>query len=205
MGQMTVGVIDNHPLFRAALARLVAEAPDLELCAASGTVARFVAERRCANCLVLLDFDLPRPHGAAAVRAVTGLGHRVLVLSSGAGPDDVRAAIDAGAAGYLDKCAEAPEILQAVRDVAAGGTLPPPVAPARRHLELSDRELDVLACVAAGERDEDIARSLRISVRTVRSYLDRIRDKTGLRRRSALTRYAIERGIIASAGHLSAS
>lgn len=205
MGQMTVGVIDNHPLFRTALARLVADAPDLELCAAAGSVARFVTERRCANCLVLLDFELPRPRGAAAVRAVTGLGHRVLVLSSGAGQDDARAAIAAGAVGYLDKCAEATEILKAVQHVAAGGRYLPVTLPARRHLELSDREVDVLACVAAGERDEDIAVILRISVRTVRSYLDRIRDKTGLRRRSALTRYAIEQGIIAPADHLTAS
>jgi DNA-binding NarL/FixJ family response regulator len=205
MGQMTVGVIDNHPLFRTALARLVTDAPDLELCAAVGSVARFVTERRCANCLVLLDFELPRPRGAAAVRAVTGLGHRVLVLSSGVGPDDARAAITAGAVGYLDKCAEATQILEAVHQIAAGGEYLPAVLPARRHLELSDREVDVLACVAAGERDEDIALSLRISIRTVRSYLDRIRDKTGLRRRSALTRYAIEQGIIAPADHLTAS
>jgi DNA-binding NarL/FixJ family response regulator len=209
MGQTTVGVIDNNPLYRAALARLVAEAPDLELCAAAGSIARFVTERRCANCLVLLDFELPRPRGAAAVRAMTGLGHRVLVLSAGTGQDDARAAMAAGAVGYLDKSAEAAEILEAVHQVAVGNRYLPSSAlltgPARRHVDLSDREVDVLACLAAGERDEDIAGSLRISVRTVRSYLDRIRDKTGLRRRSALTRYAIEHGIIAPADHLTAS
>ena len=205
MGQTTVGVIDNHPLYRAALARLVTETPDLELCAATGSVARFVTERQCANCLVLLDFELPRLRGAAAVRAVTGLGHRVLVLSAGTGPDDARAAMAAGAVGYLEKSAEAAEILEAVHQVAVGNRYAPVTRQARRHLELSDREVDVLACLAGGERDEDIALSLRISVRTVRSYLDRIRDKTGLRRRSALTRYAIEHGIIVPADHLSAS
>src|SRR6476469_4240705 len=186
MGQTTVGVIDNHPLYRAALARLV-------------------TERHCPNCLVLLDFELPRPRGAAAVRTMIGLGHRVLVLSAGAGHDDAGAAMAAGAVGYLDKSAEAGDILEAVRQVAVGVRYGPASPPPRRHLELSDREVDVLACVAAGERDEDIAGSLRISVRTVRSYLDRIRDKTGLRRRSALTRYAIEQGIVAPADHLSAS
>ena len=75
--------------------------------------------------------------------------------------------------------------------------------PAVHGLDLSEREIDVLSCLAAGARDEDIARRLKISIRTVRSYLDRIRDKTGLRRRSALTRYAIEHGIIVPAGHLS--
>jgi DNA-binding NarL/FixJ family response regulator len=207
MGQTTVGVIDNNPLYRAALARLVAETPDLELCAAVGSVARFVAERRCANCLVLLDFELPRPRGAVAVRAVTGLGHRVLALSAGTGHDDARAAMAAGAVGYLDKSAEAAEILEAVHQIAVGNRSVPAAALLRGStgLELSGREVDVLTCLAAGERDEDIACSLRISVRTVRSYLDRIRDKTGLRRRSALTRYAIEHGIIAPADHVTAS
>lgn len=209
MGQSAVGVVDNHPLYRAALARLLAETPDLELCAATGSIAEFVAARRCANCLVLLDPELPRMRGAAAVRAVTGLGHQVLVLAAETGREDVRAAMAAGAAGYLGKCAEAEEIVDAVRQVAAGNRYVSAAVmlagPAHQDLDLSDREVDVLACLAAGERDEDIARTLRISVRTVRSYLDRVRDKTGLRRRSALTRYAIEHGVIAPTGHLSAS
>jgi DNA-binding NarL/FixJ family response regulator len=201
MGLISVGVIDNHPLYRAALARLAGDTPDLDLCAAAGSIGEFVATRRCADCLVLLDFELPRVRGAAAVRAVTGLGHRVLVVSAETGRAEVTAAMAAGAVGYLDKCAEGEEILEAVRQVAAGNRHVSPAVllggPAR--LELSDREVDVLTCLAAGERDEDIARSLKISVRTVRSYLDRIRDKTGLRRRSALTRYAIEHGIVAPA------
>jgi DNA-binding NarL/FixJ family response regulator len=62
-------------------------------------------------------------------------------------------------------------------------------------VELSTRERQVLSLVAAGERDQDIAELLAISIRTVRSYLDRIRDKTGQRRRPELTRYAIEKGV----------
>jgi len=54
----------------------------------------------------------------------------------------------------------------------------------------------VLALLAEGERDQDIAEALRISVRTVRSHLDRIREKTGRRRRPDLTRFAIEEGIV---------
>ncbi|TDV54994.1 LuxR C-terminal-related transcriptional regulator [Actinophytocola oryzae] len=199
-----VGVIDGHPLYRAALARLVAEAPDLDLCVASGSVAHFVAGRRCVNCLVLLDLGLPRVNGVAAVRAVTGLGHRVLALSAEASREEVRAVLAAGAVGYLGKHAEAEEILAAVREVAAGSRFVSTVlvnAPVSNGLELSERELEVLRCLATGERDEDIARRLRISIRTVRSYLDRIRDKTGLRRRSALTRYAIEQGLIVPAGY----
>jgi DNA-binding NarL/FixJ family response regulator len=63
------------------------------------------------------------------------------------------------------------------------------------RIELSAQERRVLALVAAGERDADIAARMAISIRTVRSYLDRIRDKTGRRRRPELTRFAIEQGI----------
>ena len=61
---------------------------------------------------------------------------------------------------------------------------------------LTDREREILALVAAGERDADIGEQLFISVRTVRSHLDRIRDKTGRRRRADLTRLALEQGIV---------
>ncbi|HEX6351954.1 response regulator transcription factor [Actinophytocola sp.] len=200
MTGIVVGVIDRHPLYLGALARLVVETPGLELCAATASVARFLSERRCANCVVLLDSGLPWLPGASAVRTVTGHGHRVLVLSAETARQEVRAAMSAGAVGYLGKSAEAEEIVAAVRQVAAGNRyLPPSVlldGPSPQ-LDLSDREVDVLTRLAGGARDEDIARSLKISVRTVRSYLDRIRDKTGLRRRSELTRYAIEHGLVA--------
>ncbi|MEE6261342.1 response regulator transcription factor [Plantactinospora sonchi] len=203
---ITVGIVEDHPLYRAAVAGLITEAADLRLCVVAGSVAEFVTTRRCPDCVVLLDPGLPGVRGAAAVRTVAGLGHRVLVLSAEVDRTEVRATMAAGAAGYLCKSADAEEILRAVRQVAAGHRYASPaVAPlgldsrggAGGHPDLSDREMDVLSWLAAGERDEDIARTLRISVRTVRSYLDRIRDKTGLRRRSALTRYAIEHGVTA--------
>ncbi|MBF9130778.1 response regulator transcription factor [Plantactinospora sp. S1510] len=203
-GVITVGVVEDHPLYRVALAGLLDAAPDFVVCTVAGSVAEFATTRRCPHCLVLLDMRLPGVQGAAAVRAVTGLGHRVLVLSAETGRSEVRGAMAAGAAGYLAKSADADEILRGLRQVAAGhryasATLAPVLTDDRAGRgagpELSDREIDVLSWLAAGERDEDIARTLKISVRTVRSYLDRIRDKTGLRRRSALTRYAIEHGV----------
>jgi DNA-binding NarL/FixJ family response regulator len=88
--------------------------------------------------------------------------------------------------GYLSKAADGADILRAVREIAAGN---------RMFRRLSDRERQMLSLVAAGERDTDIADAMSISVRTVRSYLERIRDKTGRRRRPELTRLAIEEGI----------
>jgi DNA-binding NarL/FixJ family response regulator len=194
-----VGVIEDHPLFRAAVTRLLTDAPELEVEAVAGSVAQFAARCQRTGCVVVLDLGLPGLRGAAAVMEVVRMGHRVLVLSAQVDRSDLLAALAAGAHGYLCKDAEGGEILRAVRQIAAGLRYTPPWhdrAPEVR-IELSDREVEVLSRVAAGERDQDIALTLKISVRTVRSYLDRIRDKTGLRRRPELTRYAIEHGVVA--------
>src|SRR5262245_14787686 len=170
---ISVGVIEDHPLYRAAVARVLAEAPDVRVDAVAESVTQFAARGSGAACVVLLDLGLPGVRDAAAVLEVAGMGHRVLVLSARADPDDVRNALTAGAWGYLCKSADAEEILRAVRQVAAGVRprvpLPRNEIP-RPRIELSGREAEVLSRLAAGERDEDIAAVLKISVRTVRSY-----------------------------------
>ena len=116
-------------------------------------------------------------------------------------------AIAAGAAGYLTKSSEPEEITHAVQVVAEGGTYVSPTLasfllqaartdPVDIPFALTEREKEILSLVASGERDADIAEQLYISIRTVRSHLDRIRDKTGRRRRADLTRLAIQEGIV---------
>lgn len=201
-----VAVIEDHPLYRAAVARVLAEAPDIELGAVADSVARFAVCRQPAGSVVVLDLKLRGVADAAAVLEVVGMGHRVLVVSAHAGQAEVLGAISAGARGYLSKDADGDEILRAIREIAAGNSYVSPTLAsfvlnssrernAGPKLVLSERERQVLSLVAAGERDQDIAELMSISVRTVRSYLDRIRDKTGRRRRPELTRLAIEEGI----------
>jgi DNA-binding NarL/FixJ family response regulator len=144
----------------------------------------------------------------ATVLQVATMGHQVLVVSVHAARSDVLGAVRAGARGYLSKESEGGEILRAIREIAAGNSsISPTLAPlvlgdarerrAGPQIELSGQERQVLGLVAAGERDQDIATAMGISVRTVRSYLDRIRDKVGARRRADMTRVAIELGILA--------
>jgi DNA-binding NarL/FixJ family response regulator len=205
--RIAVGVIEDHPLYRAALGTLLGETNDIEVNAVAESVAQFTARRRVSTGVVVLGLNLPgRPDPAAVLRLVE-LAHQVLVVSANVDEREMLAAMAAGARGYLSKSAEGTEIVRAVREIAAGKNY---VAPALASLlpdtgrerqagpviELSIREREVLSLVAAGERDQDIAHLLTISIRTVRSYLDRIRDKTGHRRRSELTRYAIENGIL---------
>jgi DNA-binding NarL/FixJ family response regulator len=141
------------------------------------------------------------------VRYLCARGLAVLVVSAAGGQDDVLDAVAAGASGYLTKDAEAAEITAAVAAVAKGGTYVSPALaayllraartePKAVPWALTEREREILGLLASGDTDQDIAAQLYISVRTVRSHLERIRDKTGRRRRPDLTRLAIEQGII---------
>jgi DNA-binding NarL/FixJ family response regulator len=201
-----VGVVDDHPVFRQGLAHAVEGAEGLKLLFAVASVEDLDA-RDDAPDLVILDLGLPGMRGATAVRHVCDRGAKVLVVSAEGSQSDVLDAIAAGASGYLTKSAEPGEITAAVHIVANGETYVSPTLAAyilraakqdqaSAPHALTAREREILALVAAGERDADIAEQLFISVRTVRSHLDRIRDKTGRRRRADLTRLAVEQGIV---------
>ncbi|GHF06867.1 DNA-binding response regulator [Amycolatopsis deserti] len=204
-GPIRVGVIEDHPLYRYAVANVLSEARDIELGPVAESVAAFASSQEPAGCVVVLDLKLRGVTDSQAVQEVVRMGHKVLVVSAHAGQDEVLGAISAGARGYLSKDADGDDILHAIREIAAGNSYVSPTL-ASYLLDstrpragvgsvLSDRERQVLSLVAAGERDADIAEAMSISVRTVRSYLDRIRDKTGRRRRPELTRLAIEEGM----------
>jgi DNA-binding NarL/FixJ family response regulator len=203
-GRILVGVVEDHPLYRAAVARVLEETPDIELGVVADSVARFAVGRQPPGGVVVLDLGLQGVRDAAAVLEIIGMGHRVLVVSAHANQPEVLGAIAAGARGYLSKDADGAEILRAIRAIAAGNSYVSPILAAfvlnssrqaGPKIELSAQERRVLSLVAAGERDADIAETMSIGIRTVRSYLDRIRDKTGRRRRPELTRFAIEEGI----------
>jgi DNA-binding NarL/FixJ family response regulator len=102
------------------------------------------------------------------------------------GPEQARAAEDRGAATSLDTAAEYALML----------TAPGPPHAAAKPGKLSAREQELVTLVAQGATDAQIAAQLYISIRTVRSHLDRIWDKTGCRRRADLTRLALQAGLV---------
>lgn len=191
---VTVVIVDDHPLYREGLAKAVEGADDLTLVGAARGIDEF--ERlHLTPTVVLLDLHLPGVTGSEAVERVVGAGHRVLIVSAEATPEAVVDALGAGASGYVTKDVEAADLVAAVRLIAAGGTyVSPTLAGFLLHarntsstrVELTGRELEVLELVADGETDREIAIRLFISIATVRSHLDRIRDKTGARRRVQL-------------------
>ena len=199
-----VGIIEDHPVFRQGLSQVIEAEEGLSLAFAVRSVEEFQALRDRPD-VVILDLNLGGLSGADAVATVSAGGTPVLVVSADGGQQQVLDAIAAGASGYLTKSSEPAEIARAVVVVAGHGTYVSPTLasyflraargdPGAFHL--TDREREILRLVAGGERDQDIAEQLFISVRTVRSHLDRIRDKTGRRRRPDLTRLAMEQGIV---------
>jgi len=197
--RIAVVVIDDHPVFRQGLVGALEAAEGISVLGAFATV-EAVPEAIVGNAtVVLLDLLLPGVSGAAAVRSLEGRGARVLVVSVLGGRGDVLAAVSAGASGYLTKSAHPEEIVGAIRTVAVGGSYISPTLASlllTSEIVLTGREREVLALLAEGERDADIARELGISIKTVQGHLDRIRDKTGMRRRAELTRYAVDEGLI---------
>lgn len=199
---IAVAIIDDHPLYRQGLALAVEQADDFTLVADAACIEDFDRLDVAAD-VVLLDLHLPGLEGPEGVAHVSQRGPKVIVVSAAGASDDVIDALAAGAAGYLTKDAEAKDIRQAVRAVANGQAYLSPTlasfliaadkqrAVSLEH-KLSPRELEILALVASGETDRDIAAQLFITTATVHSHLDRIRDKTGARRRAQLTRLYLD-------------
>jgi len=203
----SLAVIDDHPVYRDGLAAAVSSLDGWTLIGAFEAVEAYLDHTETAE-VVLLDYHLPGLHGPAAVSRISESGSAVLMVSGDIGRDAVIATLAAGARGYVAKHAEVSEILDAIETISASPTgtyVSPQLAAylldAHRQrgldsLKLSKREQEVLLLVAQGERDQDIAEALFISVGTVRSHLDHIRTKTGERRRPGLTRFAVDQGLV---------
>jgi DNA-binding NarL/FixJ family response regulator len=179
-GVIEVAIVDDHPLYRRGLAAAVQQADELTVVAEAASIEEFDAASVATDVVVLLDLHLPGIEGAEGVAHVHGLGHRVIVVSAAGAPEDV---IDAVAAGQTYVSPTLASYLIRVNKQKS----------IEEEFRLSPRELEILALVASGETDRDIAKQLYIATATVYSHLERIRDKTGARRRAQLTRLYLER------------
>jgi len=198
-----VAIIEDHPLYRQGLAQVIERATGLDLVASVGSVGEMEDIGYGDVDVVILDLHLPDCQGADAVSRVKIQNDAILVISASDDRKHVVDAIAAGARGYLTKSSEEDEISKAITTIVSGGTYVSPVLAAyllrdtrdqgrATAFALSGREREILSLLADGETDADIADRLFISVSTVRSHLDRIRDKTGHRRRAELARLAFE-------------
>ncbi|GGD24769.1 response regulator [Nocardioides daphniae] len=200
-------VVDDHPMMRAGLTALFDTDPTIEVVAAIGTTAEALSKVACERPdVVLMDLQFNRSfEGARATRKIRAQPDppAVLVLTNFDTDADIIEAIEAGAAGYLLKDAAPEDITAAIRAAAAGETaLAPSIATRlfarmqQPHSALSARELEVLALVASGHSNTDIARHLHLSEATVKSHLAHIYPKLGVSSRTGAVAEARRRGII---------
>lgn len=197
---INVVLIEDDPVARLGSEAVLRSDPDINLLGASATVEAATSRHHQAVDLVLLDLRLRGGGltGRDAVERLVNLHHNVLILSMKEDARSVLDAIEAGAKGYLTKEAEPGEILRAVRAVAAGKTYFSATVAGfllRQGVTLTRREIEVLRLMAEGETSREIGKLLSIEESTVNGHLDRIRNKTGMRRRPDLTRFALREGI----------
>ena len=200
-------VVDDHPVVRAGLRALLAVDARVDVVgeAASGEEALVVARARRPDA-VLMDLQLGAGlDGVAATRALRADpdGPRVLILTTYDTDADIVRAVEAGAAGYLLKDTPPATLVAAVERAARGETVLAPRAAEvlvghmrDPHPALSDREGQVLARVAAGHSNREIARELLISEATVKTHLVHVFDKLGVDSRTAAVAVAREQGLL---------
>ncbi|MER6977151.1 response regulator [Streptomyces carpinensis] len=202
-------IVDDHPVVRDGLRGMFDSVPGFRVLgeAANGVEAVDRATALDPD-VILMDLRMPRGSGVDAIRELTRRGSRakVLVLTTYDTDTDTLPAIEAGATGYLLKDAPRDELFTAVRAAAEGRTVLSPAvasrlvsavrAPAPGNEPLSAREREVLALVARGTSNREIARELFISEATVKTHLTHLYAKLGVNDRAAAVAVAYDRGIL---------
>jgi DNA-binding NarL/FixJ family response regulator len=212
MDTLQIFLADDHAVVREGLKALVNAQLDMRVIGeASDGQTAWQQARDCQPDVVVLDISMPNMNGIQATAHLKKdcPNLKVLVLSVHEDPIYLRELLAVGAAGYILKHAAADTLIHAIRVVAAGGVyLDPAIAghviahfvrvpAAASDLvggELSERERDVVQCIAQGYSYKEIAAKLTLSVKTVDTYRIRALKKLGLPNRAALLRYALEHG-----------
>jgi DNA-binding NarL/FixJ family response regulator len=204
-------IVDDHPAVREALAVRLGRLPDVEVCgeAADADEALRLAAASDPD-VAVIDIALKTSNGIDLIKRLKARNERIRMIVWSMYSDDLYAerALRAGAMGYINKEEATDKIVEAIRQVLDGKVylssamteklLKRSVGPARADLgcpaieSLSDRELDVFRLIGQGRKTREIAAQLYLSVKTVETYRDRIREKLGLADSTELARCAIQ-------------
>lgn len=204
-------VVDDHPIVRAGVVGLLDTEPDLHVVAeaASGEAAVEYAMTHAPD-VVLMDLRMPGIGGVEATRQITRgtpqVAPRVLIFTTYEDDDDLLAAIEAGASGYLLKASPAEQLTAGIRAVAAGQTVLAPsiaaqlaqaaIRPSVRTPTLTAREGEILALVAQGLSNARIAAQLYIGESTVKTHLVHVFEKLEVNDRTRAVTRALELGLL---------
>jgi DNA-binding NarL/FixJ family response regulator len=205
--RIRVLVADDHPVVRSGIASVLSTQPDFEIVGEAATGADAVADAaRLDPDLILMDLRMPVQSGVSAIEAILSASPdtRIVVLTTYTTDGEILRAIEAGAVGYLLKDVPHEELFRALRAVARGERYLAPLVTERLIARwqqgdrpaLTEREADVLRCVARGSSNKAIASTLGITEPTVKAHLVHVFEKLNVENRTAAVRVAIERGLI---------
>lgn len=211
----SVLIVEDHTLIREGLRSLLSSHPDLEVVGEAGDGREAI--QRCeklAPALILMDLSMPRMGGVEAIREIKKVrpATKILALTVNDSEEYVLATLKAGADGYILKDSTHVELIQAIRNVLAGKrVLSPGVSEkviegylAGKDAEafqtpwdsLTPREREVLKLIGEGNKSKEIADYLCISLHTVEKHRSNLMEKLNLHSVSALTAYALEKGLV---------
>jgi DNA-binding NarL/FixJ family response regulator len=207
MAKTRILIVDDHEVVRMGMRLLFANEDDFIVVGEASNGAEALAKVPVLDPqLILMDVRMEKMGGIEACREIKSRYPQVhiLMLTSYTDEDAVVASMLAGASGYLLKNLSRSELLRSVRLVAAGQTLIDPTASqqAMQRLtstpgsELTEREREVLALVARGYTNKQIAETLYVSEKTARNHVSHILEKLGLARRSEAAAYAVEHKLV---------
>jgi DNA-binding NarL/FixJ family response regulator len=204
-------IADDHPFVRRGIKETLEDASDIEPTGEASTMAETIqAVRENQFDVVILDISMPDGSGLEALSQIKQLSRNPHVLILSMYPENQYAvrALRSGAAGYLTKSAAPDKLIQAIRKIAAGGRFVTPTLAeelaryldksrdAESHLNLSNREHQVMVLMAEGHTPKEIGAKLDISPKTVSTYRSRILDKLQLESTAEIIRYALERDLV---------
>jgi DNA-binding NarL/FixJ family response regulator len=202
--QIRILAVDDHPMLREGIAAAIARQPDMILVgeAVNGREA-IEAFRSTRPDVTLMDLQMPEMNGVEAISAIRAEfpAARIIVLTTYKGDAQAVRALKAGASGYLLKSALRKEMMDAIRTVVAGRpSIPAEIAiQIAEHVAadgLSEREVQVLRCVARGAANKEVAIQLHISEETVKVHMKHILEKLAATDRTHAVTIALSRGII---------
>jgi DNA-binding NarL/FixJ family response regulator len=197
-------IVDDHPVVREGLSRIIVSESGMEVIAEAGTGAEALAlYRKLRPDIVLLDMRMPEMTGIQTIEAIRKefTNARIIVLSTYDLEEDIYQSLQAGARGYILKDSPRNELLASIRRVHAGDRVIPPNIATRLAEriggnELTAREFEVLKLIVKGKSNKQIGDDLGISEGTVKSHVNNILDKLGVTDRTQAVSVALKRGIV---------
>lgn len=219
MAKIRLMVVDDHEVVRLGMRAAFELEADINVVGEASNGAEALAKISVLDPqVILMDVRMPKMNGIEACREIKSAHPTVSILMITSYTDDeaVFASIMAGASGYLLKNVSRAELLKAIRSIAAGASLLNPNAAQQAKTRmatlvngttqlpgeaLTEREREVLALVAKGYTNKQIAQALYITEKTARNHVSHILDKLGLARRSEAAAYAVEHKLTSPQKH----